>query len=162
MYYIHTSIGRHKVRKMETIQRLPPFQLYVWYGGHHHILVKYTLRLCDQFFSTACCDDMENQKESTYTSLIFCGKLWAAVCWIMVRKRGGEYCPRDTCSKIGETVMAVLQANNPEACPLTDARFNRYTVAPLVLVPLDITMNKVAELYGGNGPRGKDIVSLQQ
>ena len=93
------------------------------------------MRSCEKFVLAACREDTKNQRESTYTSFVLKGELWAAIRWITNRERGGVYHTRYIFSKTGEIILDVLQANHLEACPETDDIFRPYMGAPPFLVP---------------------------
>ena len=68
-------------------------------------------------------------------------------------------------TKMGERVMEVLRAKNPDVLPPSTASLDNYPVNPLEMVPVNITDNVVVAVAGRlsreAGPRGTDSVSLQ-
>ena len=80
-------------------------------------MVEDAMRTYKQFLTAAHWEDTEEQRTRTYTSLVLCGKLWAAVRWIMDRDRGGVYQLGYICSKTGVVVLEVRHKNRPEAHP---------------------------------------------
>ena len=67
--------------------------------GHHCILVKDTLCLCEQLLFAACRDNTDYQRARTHTSLVLRENIRAAVRCIMEREWGGVYHTRYTCTK---------------------------------------------------------------
>ena len=69
------------------------------------------------------------------------------------------------CTKTGDRVMEVLRSKQPEARTPTAASLDSYPNRPLELIPGDIIDNTVTavmgRLFGGAGPGGTDLLSLQ-
>ena len=69
------------------------------------------------------------------------------------------------CTKSGEPVVSVLRSKHLDARHSTGASLNSYPGGPLEIVPVDVTEETVIDivglLYGGAGPGGADLVSLQ-
>ena len=108
---------------------------------------------------------MEENNARAYTSLLLRGKLSSAVQWITDRERGSIFQMVDTHTNTGETVLPVLRSKHPEARPETAAILYRYEGDPPEMVQLDVTAETVSDagwwIFGGSGPGGTDMVSLQ-
>ena len=102
---------------------------------------------------------------STYTSLVQSGILWDAVRLITEKYWYVLYQPRYTCSKIGETLIEVLQSKHPDVRLALNDIFDSYMGTPKELIPLDIMKNTVTEvghwISEGVGPGGKDRINIQ-
>ena len=115
--------------------------------------------------SPSSSDETEEHRAKTYHSLVLREKLQTAVRWIRGRENGGVLLLEEKYTKMGERVMEVLRAKNPDALPPSTASLDNYPVNPLEMVPVNITDNVVVAVAGRlsreAGPRGTDLVSIQ-
>ena len=129
------------------------------------MLVKDTLRACEEYLTVAWREETVDLRAQTYHSLVLRRKLWTAVRWITERETGGVLQPGDRCTKMGDRVMEVLRTKQPEARTPTAASLEFYPGRPPELTPVDITEDMVTAvagiIMGGGGPGGIDSVSLQ-
>ena len=129
------------------------------------MLVRDTLRSCEDYLTDDRREETADHRAQTYHSLVLHGKLWTAVRWITERETGGVLQPGDRCTKTGDRVMEVLRTKHPEARTPTVASLNHYKGRPLELTPVDTTKETetavAGRLSGGAGPGGADSVSLQ-
>ena len=129
------------------------------------MLVKYTLRLYEEYLTVAQREEMAEHRAQTYHSLVLRSKLRSAVQWIMERETGGVLKPGERCTKTGDRVVELLRTKHPEAQTPTAASLDCYTGRPPEITSVDITDDTVTEVAGrlskGAGPGGPDSVSLQ-
>ena len=156
--------ARH-VTASHAIRRQIEKRLDAWGAGNHAMLVRDTLRSCEDYQTASWKAETAEHRAQTYHSLVLCGKLRLAVQWITEQDTGVVLQPGDRCEKTGDRVLEVLRAKHPEARTLTAASLTSYTGCPPDLTPVDITDDTVTavagRLSGGAGPRGTDSVSLQ-
>ena len=129
------------------------------------MLVKDTLRLCEEYLTVARREETAEHQAQTYHSLVLRGKLRTAVQWITERETGGILQPGERCTKTGDQGMEVLSTKHPEARTPMSASLDCYTGGPPELTPVDImddtVMAVAGTLLGSAGPGGTDSVSLQ-
>ena len=140
-------------------------RLDTWGEGKHEMLLKETIRTCEEYLTVARKEETSEHRAQTYHSLVLRRKLRTAVRWITEMEAGGFLQPGDRCTKTGDRVMEVLCTKHPEAWTPTSESLDSYPGRPPELTSVDITEDTVkvvaGRLSGGGGPGGTDSVSLQ-
>ena len=126
------------------------------------MLVKDTLRLCEEYLTVARREETAEHQAQTYHRLVLRGKLRMAVRWITEREKGGVLQLGERCTKTGDRVMEVICTKHPEARTPTAASLDSYMGQPTKITPVDINEDTViavaGRLSGGAGPGGTDSV----
>ena len=76
--------ARH-VTTSHAIRRRIEKRLDAWGAGKHAMLVRDTLRSCEEYLTAAWREETEEHWAQTYHSLVFRGKLRSAVRWNLTR-----------------------------------------------------------------------------
>ena len=121
------------------------------------MLVKDTLRACEEYRTVARSEETAEHRNQTYHSLVLREKPQKAVQCITERETGGVLQHGDRCTNMGDRVTEVLRTKHPEDCTPTAASLDSYPGRPPELFPVDITKDTVTAVAGrllGGADRG--------
>ena len=85
------------------------------------MLVEDTLRTCAEYLTVDQREDLAENWEQTYHSLVLWGKIRTLVRWIAEWEKVGVIQPGEWCTTTGNQVMEMMGAKHPEAWAATVA-----------------------------------------